>query len=76
MEGLKLRYELAKRGKTIEDVAAALEKSRETTTLKVDGLSDFKLNEIAVLAGVLDIPIEDTLGVILEDKRRPPQTEK
>ena len=30
MEGLKLRQEMAKKGKTIQDVANAIGKSRET----------------------------------------------
>ena len=76
MEGLKLRYVLAKKGKTIDDVAKAIGKSRDTTTLKVDGLSEFKLSEITILAGVLGMGIEDTLSVILEDKKNPSQVKR
>ena len=69
MEGLRLRQEMAKKGKTIQDVANAIGKSRETATLKIDGIRDFKLGEIVTLAGVLDLSTEDTLGIILEDSR-------
>lgn len=69
MEGLKLRQEMAKKGKTIQDVANAIGKSRETATLKIDGIRDFKLGEIVTLAGVLGLSTEDTLGIILADNR-------
>lgn len=69
MEGLKLRQEMAKKGKTIQDVANAIGKSRETATLKIDGIRDFKLGEIVTLAGVLSLSTEDTLGIILADSR-------
>ena len=69
MEGLKLRQEMAKKGKTIQDVANAIGKSRETATLKIDGIRDFKLGEIVILAGVLGLSTEDTLGIILADNR-------
>ena len=69
MEGLKLRQEMAKKGKTIQDVANAIGKSRDTATLKIDGIRDFKLGEIVTLAGVLGLSTEATLGIILEDSR-------
>lgn len=69
MEGLKLRQEMAKKGKTIQDVADAIGKSRDTAALKIDGIRDFKLGEIVTLAGVLGLSTEDTLGIILADSR-------
>ena len=69
MEGLRLRQEMARKGKTIQDVADAIGKSRETATLKIDGIRDFKLGEIVTLAGVLGLSTEDTLGIILADNR-------
>lgn len=69
MEGLRLRQEMAKKGKTIQDVANAIGKSRDTAALKIDGVRDFKLGEIVTLAGVLGLSTEDTLGIILEDSR-------
>ena len=69
MEGLRLRQEMAKKGKTIQDVADAIGKSRDTAALKIDGIRDFKLGEIVTLAGVLGLSTEDTLGIILADNR-------
>lgn len=69
MEGLRLRQEMAKKGKTIQDVANAIGKSRETAALKIDGIRDFKLGEIVTLAGVLGLSTEDTLGIILADSK-------
>ena len=76
MEGLRLRQEMAKKGKTIEDVAKAIGKSRETATLKIDGVRDFKLGEITQLAGTLGMSIEDTLDVILEDTQVPSEQKR
>ena len=69
MEGLRLRQEMARKGKTIQDVANAIGKSRDTAALKIDGIRDFKLGEIVTLAGVLGLSTEDTLGIILADSR-------
>ena len=69
MEGLRLRQEMAKKGKTIQDVANAIGKSRDTAALKIDGIRDFKLGEIVTLAGVLGLSTEDTLGIILADSK-------
>jgi len=69
MEGLRLRQEMAKKGKTIQDVADAIGKSRDTAALKIDGIRDFKLGEIVTLAGMLGLSTEDTLGIILADSR-------
>lgn len=69
MEGLRLRQEMAKKGKTIQDMADAIGKSRDTAALKIDGIRDFKLGEIVALAGVLGLSTEDTLGIILADSR-------
>lgn len=70
MEGLKLRQEMAKKGLTIKDVSKAIGKSRDTTTLKIDGVRDFKLGEIIAIAGLLKLDIEETLSIIMSDKRR------
>lgn len=68
MEGLTLRQEMSKRSITIADVAKKINKARETTTLKIDGIRDFKLNELVALADLLEMSIEETIKVILVDR--------
>lgn len=68
MEGLTLRQEMSKRGITIADVAEKINKARETTTLKIDGIRDFKLNELVALADLLEISVEEIIKVILVDR--------
>ena len=68
MEGLTLSQEMSKRGITIADVAKKINKARETTILKIDGIRDFKLNELVALADLLEMSIEETIKVILVDR--------
>ena len=68
MEGLTLRQEMSKRDITIADVAEKINKARETTALKIDGIRDFKLSEIVALADLLEMSVEETIKVILVDR--------
>ena len=51
------------RGKTQENVAAALDMNVATMSKKINGISEFKLCEIQRLAEVLDLTATDIINI-------------
>lgn len=53
-----IRAEMARSGLTQQDIANRIGKTRQAVSRRLTGLTEFRLDELAQIADLLDVPLE------------------
>lgn len=67
-DSIKLKYHMAKKGYTIENLAKALDMNAATLSRKINGRSDFYRSEINEVKELLNLTDDEVIGIFFNEK--------